>query len=61
MLTNFLSENFRLKKDQIFDGLSPEELNILTERVLPIHTKEVKLFSEREGYQLEFSTSRKEG
>jgi CRP-like cAMP-binding protein len=30
MLTNFLSENFRLKKDQIFDGLSPEELNILT-------------------------------
>jgi CRP-like cAMP-binding protein len=29
MLTNFLSENFRLKKDQIFEGLSPEEMDVL--------------------------------
>jgi CRP-like cAMP-binding protein len=29
MLTNFLSENFRLKKDQIFDGLSAEDLETL--------------------------------
>jgi CRP-like cAMP-binding protein len=29
MMTNFLSENFRLKKDQIFEGLSSEELDKL--------------------------------
>lgn len=29
MLTNFLSENFRLKKDQIFEGLTAKELDIL--------------------------------
>lgn len=29
MLTNFLSENFRLKKDQIFEGLTAKELEIL--------------------------------
>lgn len=29
MLTNFLSENFRLKKDQIFEGLSQQEVDIL--------------------------------
>lgn len=29
MLTNFLSENFRLKKDQIFEGLTPEQLSLL--------------------------------
>lgn len=29
MLTNFLSENFRLNKDQIFEGLGPEELEML--------------------------------
>jgi CRP-like cAMP-binding protein len=31
MLTNFLSENFRLKRDQIFDGLPPEQLSLLME------------------------------
>jgi CRP-like cAMP-binding protein len=31
MLTNFLSENFRLKKDQIFEGLTPEQLKLLME------------------------------
>lgn len=31
MLTNFLSENFRLKKDQIFEGLTSEQLNLLME------------------------------
>lgn len=30
MLTNFLSENFRLKKDQIFEGLTPTEIEMLT-------------------------------
>lgn len=29
MLTNFLSENFRLKKDQIFEGLSQKEVDML--------------------------------
>ena len=29
MLANFLSENFRLKTDQIFEGLTAEELDIL--------------------------------
>src|SRR6188768_3440812 len=29
MLTNFLSENFRLKTDQIFEGLSTKELDDL--------------------------------
>ena len=29
MLTNFLSENFRLKKDQIFGGLTSEQLSLL--------------------------------
>jgi CRP-like cAMP-binding protein len=29
MLTNFFSENFRLKTDQIFEGLTAEELEIL--------------------------------
>ncbi len=29
MLTNFLSENFRLKKDQIFEGLTTEQLDLL--------------------------------
>ena len=29
MLTNFLSENFRLKKDQIFEGLSQQEVDML--------------------------------
>jgi CRP-like cAMP-binding protein len=29
MLTNFLSENFRLKKDEIFEGLTAEEIDIL--------------------------------
>lgn len=29
MLTNFLSENFRLNKDQIFEGLTVEELDTL--------------------------------
>jgi CRP-like cAMP-binding protein len=29
MLTNFLSENFRLNKDQIFEGLTPDELQML--------------------------------
>ncbi len=31
MLTNFLSENFRLKKDQIFEGLTSEQLSLLME------------------------------
>jgi len=31
MLANFLSENSRLKTDQIFEGLTPEEMEILTE------------------------------
>jgi len=31
MLTNFLSENFRLKRDQIFEGLTSEQLEILME------------------------------
>lgn len=29
MLSNFLSENFRLKTEQIFEGLTPEEYEIL--------------------------------
>jgi len=31
MLTNFLSENFRLKKDQIFESLNSEQISILME------------------------------
>ncbi len=31
MLTNFLSENFRLKKDQIFEGLAAEDVETLME------------------------------
>lgn len=31
MLTNFLSENFRLKKDQIFEGLTSEQISLLME------------------------------
>lgn len=31
MLTNFLSENFRLKKDQIFEGLAADEVETLME------------------------------
>ena len=31
MLTNFLSENFRLKKDQIFEALTSEQLTFLME------------------------------
>jgi CRP-like cAMP-binding protein len=48
MLTNFLSENFRLKKDQIFEGLSAKELEILIgSGVTHVYKKGEIIFRER--------------
>lgn len=48
MLTNFLSENFRLKKDQLFEGLSPDQLGLLMESGVT-HTFKKKEIIFREG------------
>ena len=56
MMTNFLFENFRFKKDQIFEGLTSEQLGTLMgSSVTHTYKKGEIIFREGE-YRREYST-----
>ena len=56
MMTNFLFENFRLKKDQIFEGLTSDELDrLMGSGVTHAYKKGEIIFREGE-YRREYST-----